>query len=98
EEAAAEGDRGAAAAVRQLGRISFVLSSAQFGITATSLVVGFLAEDAVGTAVVDPLLEALGLPDGARTGIAVGIAFVLSTVVQMLLGELAPKNYALAVP
>lgn len=98
EEAAARGDRGASAAVAQLSRISFVLSSAQFGITATSLVVGFLAEDAIGTAVVDPLLETLGLPADARTTIALVLAFSISTVLQMLLGELAPKNLALAVP
>ena len=98
EESAAAGDRGAAAAVTQLGRISFVLSAAQFGITATSLVVGFLAEDALGTAVVDPVLGALGLPDDLRTTVAIAIAFALSTVLQMLLGELAPKNLALALP
>ncbi len=98
EEQAAAGDKRAAAAVRQLHQLSFVLSSAQFGITATSLVVGFLAEDAVGNAVIVPFLDLLGIGDGGRTGIAFGIAFALSTVAQMLLGELAPKNYALAVP
>lgn len=98
EEDAARGNRGAAAAVRQLSDVSFVLSSAQFGITATSLVVGFLAEDAVGGAVVDPLLELFGLPSVAGGPIAVAIAFLLSTVVQMLFGELAPKNLALSRP
>lgn len=98
EEQAAAGDKRAAAAVRQLHQLSFVLSSAQFGITATSLVVGFLAEDAVGNAVIVPFLDLLGIGDGGRTGIAFAIAFALSTVAQMLLGELAPKNYALAVP
>lgn len=98
EEQAAGGDRRAQAAVRQLKQISFVLSAAQFGITATSLVVGFLAEDAVGQAVVAPVLAALGVGEANRTGIALAIAFALSTVLQMLLGELAPKNYALARP
>lgn len=98
EEAAANGDGGAAAAVKQLSTVSFVLSSAQFGITATSLVVGFLAEPAIGDAVVTPLLEVLGLPDAARRTTAVVLAFTLSTVLQMLLGELAPKNLALALP
>jgi CBS domain containing-hemolysin-like protein len=97
EEAAASGDRRAIAAVKQLGRLSFVLSSAQFGITATSLVVGFLAEDALGS-VVTPILRATGLRDEARTTVAVALAFLLSTVFQMLLGELAPKNLALALP
>ena len=98
EEAAANGDRGARAAVDELGRISFVLSSAQFGITATSLIVGFLVEDAIGAAVVEPLLELFRLPAGSRATVAVVLAFTISTVLQMLLGELAPKNYALALP
>ena len=98
EEQARAGDRGAVAAVRQLRNISFVLSAAQFGITATSLIVGFLAEDAIGNAVVVPVLDLVGLGETATTGIALAIAFALSTVAQMLLGELAPKNYALARP
>ena len=97
EEQARSGDRGAVAAVRQLRNISFVLSAAQFGITATSLIVGFLAEDAIGRAVVEPVLATIGLEE-AGTGVAIAIAFALSTVLQMLLGELAPKNYALARP
>ncbi len=98
EEQARAGDRGAVAAVRQLRNISFVLSAAQFGITATSLVVGFLAEDAIGNAVITPIMDAVGLGEAARSGVALAIAFALSTVLQMLLGELAPKNYALARP
>lgn len=98
EEQAAAGDGGAAAAVKQLSNISFVLSAAQFGITATSLFVGFLAEDAVAATVVLPVLELLGIGGASRTGIALAIAFAVSTVLQMLLGELAPKNFALAVP
>ena len=98
EESAREGDRGAIAAVKQLDNVSFVLSSAQFGITATSLVVGFLAEDAVGGVIVDPLLELVGLPEATRAAVALTLAFLLSTVVQMLFGELGPKNLALALP
>lgn len=98
EEQAAAGDRRAGAAVRQLHQISFVLSAAQFGITATSLVVGFLAEDAIGVAVIDPLLGAIGVGEAGRTGLALALAFAVSTVLQMLLGELAPKNLALAIP
>lgn len=98
EEAAKEGHRGAAAAVKQLDNVSFVLSSAQFGITATSLVVGFLAEDAVGGVIVDPLIGLLGLPEATRAPVALTLAFLLSTIVQMLFGELGPKNLALALP
>ncbi|MEX0756523.1 MAG: hemolysin family protein [Acidimicrobiia bacterium] len=93
-----EGSRRAATALRELDRASFMLSGAQFGITATSLVVGFLAEAAVGDAVIRPVLELFSLSEDAATPIALTLAFLISTVVQMLFGELAPKNLALAIP
>ncbi|MEV5678887.1 MULTISPECIES: hemolysin family protein [unclassified Streptomyces] len=94
---AAAGDKRAARALKVLGRLSFMLSGAQLGITVTGLVVGFLAEPSV-SALLRPVLEGLGLPDGAVSAISVVLAFVLATFVQMVLGELAPKNLALAVP
>ncbi|MFJ9795414.1 hemolysin family protein [Streptomyces sp. NPDC101145] len=91
------GDKRAARALRVLERLSFMLSGAQLGITVTGLVVGFLAEPSV-SALLKPALEGLGLSDGAVTAISVTLAFVVATVLQMVLGELAPKNLALAVP
>ncbi|MGW0538242.1 hemolysin family protein [Streptomyces sp. NPDC003032] len=91
------GDRRAARALKVLGRLSFMLSGAQLGITVTGLVVGFIAEPSV-SALLRPVLNGIGIPDGAVSGISVVLAFVLATVVQMVLGELAPKNLALAVP
>lgn len=94
---AEKGDQRAARALRVLERLSFMLSGAQLGITVTGLIVGFLAEPSV-SALLRPVLTGIGIPDGAVTGISVTLAFVLATVVQMVLGELAPKNLALAVP
>ncbi|MFJ6389986.1 hemolysin family protein [Streptomyces sp. NPDC091972] len=91
------GDRRAARALKVLERLSFMLSGAQLGITVTGLVVGFIAEPSV-SALLEPALTGLGVPEGAVGGISVVLAFVLATVVQMVLGELAPKNLALAVP
>ncbi|QUC57498.1 HlyC/CorC family transporter [Streptomyces sp. A2-16] len=91
------GDRRAARALKVLGRLSFMLSGAQLGITVTGLVVGFIAEPSV-SALLEPALTGLGIPEGAVGGISVVLAFVLATVVQMVLGELAPKNLAIAVP
>lgn len=91
------GDRRAARALTVLERLSFMLSGAQLGITVTGLVVGFIAEPSV-SALLIPVLSGLGMPDGAVSGISVVLAFVLATVVQMVIGELAPKNLALAVP
>lgn len=94
---AAAGDKRAARAVKVLERLSFMLSGAQLGITVTGLIVGVLAEPAMA-AMLRPLLTGLGLPDGAVPGVALVLAFVLATGIQMVLGELAPKNLSLAVP
>ncbi|MER6672889.1 hemolysin family protein [Streptomyces sp. NPDC000983] len=91
------GDRRAARALKVLERLSFMLSGAQLGITVTGLVVGFIAEPSV-SALLEPVLSGIGIPDGAVSGISVVLAFVGATVVQMVLGELAPKNLAIAVP
>ncbi|MFF1300462.1 MULTISPECIES: hemolysin family protein [unclassified Streptomyces] len=91
------GDRKAARALKVLARLSFMLSGAQLGITVTGLVVGFIAEPSV-SALLKPVLTGIGIPEGAVGGISVVLAFVLATVVQMVIGELVPKNLAIAVP
>ena len=96
-EAAEEGDRKAAAAVAVHKRLSFMLSGAQLGITVTSLVLGFIARPAIADAL-DPVVRAVGIGDGASFGISLAAAFVLATVLQMVFGELAPKNLAIAKP
>jgi CBS domain containing-hemolysin-like protein len=98
EDRAAQGDRRARMVVRELSGLSFALSAAQFGITATSLLVGYLAERAIGDTIIRPLLDLMGLPASAALGIAVTGAFLLSTVAQMVLGELFPKNLAISRP
>ncbi|MFD3356932.1 hemolysin family protein [Streptomyces fradiae] len=91
------GDRRAARALRVLERLSFMLSGAQLGITVTGLVVGFLAEPSVSV-LLEPVLDGVGLTGGAATAVSVVLAFTIATVLQMVVGELAPKNLALAVP
>jgi CBS domain containing-hemolysin-like protein len=94
---AADGDKKAAKAVRVMERLSFMLSGAQLGITVTALVVGFIAKPALAE-LIAPGLEAIGVPAGAVGGIALTLGFIAATVIQMILGELAPKNLALAKP
>lgn len=92
-----EGDAKAAAAVRVLRRLSFTLSGAQLGITVAALVTGFIARP-VFAAVVEPLLDVLGVPEGNQSAISLTVGFIVSTVALMVLGELAPKNLAIAIP
>ncbi|TRY17668.1 HlyC/CorC family transporter [Tessaracoccus rhinocerotis] len=90
---AAAGDAAAARSLDITRRTSFMLSGAQLGITVTGLLVGYVAEPLIGQALAE-------LAPGATTAIAVGIGGVLaiaySTFIQMLFGELFPKNYSIA--
>ncbi|MDX2393930.1 MULTISPECIES: hemolysin family protein [unclassified Streptomyces] len=97
ERAAAEGDRRARTVVDALRELSFQLSGTQLGITITSLVVGMLAEPALAALLSGPL-TATGLPRGAVPGIAVVIGMLLASAVQMVVGELVPKNWAISRP
>ncbi|MFI6602923.1 hemolysin family protein [Nonomuraea sp. NPDC050536] len=94
-EQAAAGDKAAEKALLVTSRLSFMLSGAQLGITVTALLVGFLAEPAIA-ALVRPWLTAL--PSAMVTGVSVAIGVFVATVVQMVLGELAPKNLGIARP
>jgi CBS domain containing-hemolysin-like protein len=78
-------------------RTSFTLSGAQLGITVTTLVVGFVAEPMIGAGIGE-LLGGAGVPQG--TGLAAGttLALLLCTLVQMVFGELLPKNLAISRP
>jgi CBS domain containing-hemolysin-like protein len=73
------------------------LSSAQLGITLTTLLTGYALEPAISS-LLRPVLTAWGLPAGLVSPLAVVIAVTLATVLSMILGELIPKNFALAVP
>ncbi|MFE3170504.1 hemolysin family protein [Amycolatopsis sp. NPDC059090] len=77
--------------------LSFQLSGAQVAITLTTLITGFLAEPLIGD-LVRPLLDAVGLPEPAASGVAVAVALVLATFLSMILGEMVPKNLAIARP
>ncbi|MCW2884972.1 MAG: magnesium and cobalt exporter, family [Streptosporangiaceae bacterium] len=85
---AAEGDRSAKGVLAAVRQLSFQLSGAQLGITITSLLLGMITEPALAH------LLSPWLPEG----VAVVAALAIATVAQMVLGELVPKNAALARP
>lgn len=94
---AAEGDPGARRALEVTRRTSFMLSGAQLGITVTGLLVGYVAEPLIGDSLSN-LLGGAGIPPAVSVGVGAVAALLLSTVVQMLFGELFPKNLAIATP
>ena len=77
--------------------LSFHLSGAQLGITITSLIVGFIAEPTIGR-LIEPLVVAAGLPEGTALVVAIALALGLATATEMIIGELVPKNIAIAKP
>ncbi|MFI6877732.1 hemolysin family protein [Streptomyces sp. NPDC050400] len=97
EQAAAAGDKRARTVVNSLRELSFQLSGTQLGITITSLVVGMLAEPALAQLLRGPF-TAVGIPGGAVGGVSVVVGMLLASAVQMVIGELVPKNWAVSKP
>jgi CBS domain containing-hemolysin-like protein len=92
---AEQGDQAAKRALRITERLSFVLSGAQLGITVTALIVGYVAEPYLGEGLAD-LFGVAGVPAAVSMPVSVALALLIATVVQMVFGELAPKNLAIA--
>jgi CBS domain containing-hemolysin-like protein len=92
-----QGDAAAERALRVTQKLSFVLSGAQVGITVTALLAGYVAEPYLGRGTAE-LLGATGLSEAASASVSMVFALLFATVVQMVLGELAPKNLAIAEP
>ena len=94
---AEQGDVSAARALKVTARLSFMLSGSQLGITVTALLAGYVAEPYLGEGLAE-LLGVAGLSRGLSLTISVAAALLFATAVQMVLGELAPKNLAIARP
>ncbi|MFG2102344.1 hemolysin family protein [Micromonospora echinaurantiaca] len=94
EQAAAGGGRAARAALDGVRELSLMLAGAQLGITLCTLGLGALAEPAIEH-LVSPLLHAVGLPDAASHAIALIFALSIVTFLHLVIGEMAPKSWAI---
>ncbi len=97
EQDVAAGDKRAEGVLKAVTSLSTQLSAAQVGITLTALVVGFIAEPSIAELLRGPL-SSTGLPEGASSVIAIVAALLVATAIQMVFGELVPKNLAIARP
>ena len=97
ERLAAEGSRRARAAASAMGDLSDQLAGAQLGITMASLGLGFVAEPAVGH-LIEVALEPIELPSGVSHTVSFVVALSLVVFVHMVIGEMVPKNMAIADP
>ncbi|GAA3079207.1 hemolysin family protein [Streptosporangium carneum] len=101
EELAGKGGRlarvTARAAVRGGRELSLMLAGAQLGITLCSLGLGMVTEPAVEH-LLEPVFAAVGVPESLRVPISLTIALALITFLHMVVGEMAPKSWALTHP
>ncbi|GAA2101930.1 hemolysin family protein [Actinomadura alba] len=97
ERAAAEGNRAAASAVAGIRELSLMLAGAQLGITMCSLGLGLVSEPVIADTLIPPFHSA-GLPTAAAHAVAFVIALSLVTFLHMVIGEMAPKSWAIAHP
>jgi CBS domain containing-hemolysin-like protein len=89
--------RSARAAVAAMRELSNTLAGAQVGITLATLLLGFVAKPAVA----DLLELAVGwlpIPSGVLDTVALVIALLIVVFLHMVIGEMAPKNIAIATP
>ncbi|MCX5123731.1 MULTISPECIES: hemolysin family protein [unclassified Streptomyces] len=97
EPAARKGNRRAKSTLWALEHISAMMATAQLGITVSSLVLGAVAEPAIAH-LLEPPFQAIGIPEALIHPIAFVIALAAATYLHMLVGEMVPKNIALAAP
>ncbi|MEV5440169.1 hemolysin family protein [Streptomyces sp. NPDC052682] len=97
EKAAAEGRRGAQAALAGMRELSLMLAGAQLGITVCTLGLGSVSKPAISHEL-DPLLHRLGLPAALSYGVAFAVAMIVVVFLHMVVGEMAPKSWAIAHP
>jgi CBS domain containing-hemolysin-like protein len=79
-------------------KLDLYLSTCQLGITIASLALGAVIEPLVA-AMLDPLLSKLGLTPphvaGTHSALAIGLGMVIGTALHVVVGEQAPKNWAI---
>ncbi|MFF1382844.1 hemolysin family protein [Arthrobacter sp. NPDC058288] len=89
------GDAAAVPLLKCLKSLSTQLSSCQLGITMTTLLTGYVMEPSVGKLLEGPLAAA-GVPEAAAASVSLVMAMTIATLLSMLIGELVPKNMAIA--
>ncbi len=97
EDLAERGSRAAAAAAAGSRELSLMLAGAQLGITLCTLGLGSVAKPAVAD-LLAPVFTFLRLPEAAAYVVAVVLAVGIVVFLHMVVGEMAPKSWAIAHP
>ncbi|MCF6506676.1 HlyC/CorC family transporter [Blastococcus sp. MG754426] len=96
-EEAAPGSRSARAALRNSSELTLLLAGSQLGITAATLALGAISKPAVHHWLT-PLFESWGLPLVAADVAGFVLALLVITFIHLVVGEMAPKSWAIAHP
>lgn len=96
-EEAAPTSRAARAALRNSSELTILLAGSQLGITAATLALGAISKPAVQQWLT-PLFEAWGLPLVAADVAGFVLALMIVTFIHLVVGEMAPKSWAIAHP
>ena len=94
---AADGSHLARWSLRGLENVSASLAATQLGVTACSLLIGAVGEPAIAHLVEAPM-HALHAPEGLIHPVALVLSLLVVTFLHMVLGEMVPKNMAIARP
>jgi CBS domain containing-hemolysin-like protein len=96
-EDAAVSSRSARAALRSSSELTLLLAGSQLGITLCTLALGAISKPAVHHWLT-PLFETWGLPAVAADVVGFVLALVIVTFIHLVVGEMAPKSWAIAHP
>ncbi len=96
-EETAESSRSSRAALRSLNELTVMLAGAQLGITACTFALGAVSKPAVQYALA-PVLAGWGMPGWTANAVALAVALLVMTFLHLVIGEMAPKSWAIAHP
>ncbi|MFH5823210.1 hemolysin family protein [Georgenia sp. AZ-5] len=96
-EDAAATSRSARAALRSSSELTVILAGAQLGITVCTLALGALTKPAVHHWLT-PLFADWGIPAWSADVAGFALALVIVTFLHLVVGEMAPKSWAIAHP
>jgi len=97
EPLAAAGNKRARVSIEALGQVASLLATAQLGITLSSVGLGAVAEEALHE-ILAPVLVGFGLSASLSRPIALALALLIVSYLHVVVGELVPKNLAIAEP
>ncbi len=79
-------------------RLDTYIAACQLGITASTLLLGFYGQASLGGRLTPVLVQLTGISAEAANSISTTAILLVLTVVQVLLGELVPKNVGIRYP